>query len=310
MGRDQWPPGGDGARPKPGHAEPVAATPQNTSQHNPQDNRIEAFDESAARQLDNDIRALARHVHIALEALMVLVADAKANDIHTHLGFPSWTAYLADALDGQWRIERDKRGEVIRFLADQGMSTRAIARMTGMSKDTAARELAGIPLGPVVGLDGKTYPRPEAGVADATPDEEPDDEFLARMDAEHAARLETDPAERAVTIPATIPAAIEKLVELDAQIDRHEKDARRLQRIVFDRAFARLAQLPKGYERDVGEVGLYFRWMQTVVGWGLDDGQSIEEIADEMGVSVEMVEDYLDAPTSSTAEFIAKVCRL
>jgi hypothetical protein len=58
--RNLGPPGpvDDDARPKPGHAEPAAARPpQNIGQHNPRDNRIEAFDESAARQLDNDIRS-------------------------------------------------------------------------------------------------------------------------------------------------------------------------------------------------------------------------------------------------------------
>jgi hypothetical protein len=78
---------------------------------------IEMFNESTARELDGAIRAVARQVHLAREALVALVEAAKAQHIHEALGFPSWTAYIADALDGQWRVERDKRGEVVKFLA-------------------------------------------------------------------------------------------------------------------------------------------------------------------------------------------------
>ena len=111
-----------------------------------------------ARELDAEIRALARQAHIVLEALIALVNEAQASGIHVALGFPSWTAYLADALDGQWAVEKERRGEVVRYLGDQGMSVRAIAAVTGAGRGTVHRELAGVPLGQVMGLDGKTYP--------------------------------------------------------------------------------------------------------------------------------------------------------
>jgi hypothetical protein len=115
-----------------------------------------------ARQLDTSIRALAWQAHLVFEALYGLVEAAKSNNIHEVLGFPSWTAYLADALDGQWKVERDKRGEIIRYLAEQGMSQRAITAVTGVGKGTVYRELAGAPLGQLItGLDGKMYRRPE-----------------------------------------------------------------------------------------------------------------------------------------------------
>ncbi|MGY4650582.1 hypothetical protein [Mycobacterium sp. URHB0021] len=105
------------------------------------------------------------------------------------------------------------------------------------------------------------------------------------------------------------PELLEKLVKLDAKIDQHDEDVRRLERMRFAIAFAAVEKEPKGYARDAHYVGLYFRWMRTVIGWGLGEGHSIEEIADEMGVSVGMVEDYVAAPTSSNDEFIAAVCR-
>ena len=119
--------------------------------------------EELARDIDTAIRRLAKHAHIVIESLTMLVSEAKAGEIHKVLGFKSWTAYLADALDGQWHIERDKRGEAVRFLAAQGMSQRAIAKMTGASKTTVHRELADVVQMDhlITGLDGKNYPRSE-----------------------------------------------------------------------------------------------------------------------------------------------------
>jgi len=269
---------------------------------------ITMFDESAARQLDNDIRALARHVHIALEALMVLVAEAQANDIHTHLGFPSWTAYLADALDGQWRIERDKRGEIVQFLAGQGMSQRAISKITGIGKGTVYRELAGAPLGQVItGLDGKTYTRLELGAPSGAP-EESDDDFLARMAAE------ADERRRNGVTPLADPPDdqsdeewLARLVEIEKRIDQHDSNIRRLQRIKFDNLFTLLRMQPPGAIRDAREFGLWMRWHRIKAEWGLEDGLSIDQIADAMGASVPMVQDYLDSPTSNDREFFAKI---
>jgi Homeodomain-like domain len=120
--------------------------------------------EEYARELDSQIRQLAHHLHIAWEALQTLVLEARAANIHETLGYRSWTSYIVDALNGQWRVEKDKRGEVIRFLAEQGMSQRAIAATTGVGKSTVQRELSGAPMDQVIlicGLDGKCYPRPE-----------------------------------------------------------------------------------------------------------------------------------------------------
>jgi hypothetical protein len=131
---------------------------------------IQPYAEPEAQELDTQIRAIAKQAHIVLEALYALVEEARAGQIHLALGYPSWTAYIADALDGQWKLERDKRGEVMRYLAEQGMGTRAIARLTSVSKDTVSRELRGVPLGDAIGLDGKMYSRRQrAGVSPETP---------------------------------------------------------------------------------------------------------------------------------------------
>jgi hypothetical protein len=200
------------------------------------DNRIERYDETAARQLDADIRGLAGQAHIVIEALYALVDEAKAAEIHVALGFPSWPAYIADALDGQWKLERDKRGEVVRFLASQGMSQRAIAAVTGAGKGTIGRELAGAPLGQVItGLDGKTYPRPEPREDDG--EEESDEDFLARTQAEY---IERTPIIRAsIDIPPGVeePGARARRItrdidEIAAQYNQITTDVRQLERFL------------------------------------------------------------------------------
>jgi hypothetical protein len=263
---------------------------------------VAKFDESAARDLDEQIRALAKHAHVVIEALHALVAQAQANDIHLTLGYPSWTAYLADALDGQWKIEKDKRGEVVKFLASQGMSQRAISKLAGISKGTVYRELTEVPqLGQVIGLDGKTYTRlpgrdevPQLG-------QETDEEWMARKLVESEASRNAD-GRRTLTIPATIEGA-------DALLTQLFEDERRIHRIMFRQAFAALETQPAGYQKDVLWVGLQLRWMRTNVEWFIDDGLSIEKIAETMGTSVAMVEDYLDVDgeMSSDADYFKHV---
>jgi hypothetical protein len=124
-----------------------------------------------AHELDSQIRQLARHAHVVLDALRALVDEAKATNIHDALGYPSWTAYLADALDGQWKslADHDKRAEAMQFLAEQGMSQRAIAKVTGTSKTTVQRELEGSRWSSldhlITGLDGKTYKHADPAAA-------------------------------------------------------------------------------------------------------------------------------------------------
>lgn len=104
-----------------------------------------ADSEEYARDLDSQIRAIAYQIHVAWEALDALVKEAKTANVHEALGFPSWTAYLADALDGQWKLERDKRGEAIRFLTEQGVSTRAVSGSPGPAKAPSTARFRGAP---------------------------------------------------------------------------------------------------------------------------------------------------------------------
>lgn len=252
-----------------------------------------------ARELDSQIRQLAHHAHVVIEALYALVAQAKATNIHVTLGFPSWPAYVADALDGQWKITKDKRGEVVRFLAAQGMSQRAISRITGVGKGTVGRELAGAPLGQVIGLDGKTYTRPEPQVPhDGPPDDESDEEFLARLRAEGEAR---NAGRRVIRIPDTVE-------ELRQSAERITAEQRRVVRIMFDMAFAAVEKLPTTAAKNAWRFGLQLNWLQTNTVWCLDDGLAIEDIAERSGASVSLVEEWLDDYHSgSTADYVTRI---
>lgn len=145
---------------------------------------------SDARRLTERIRLVAVTVSDNLDKLKSLVLEAREGNAHIALGYPSWTAYLADVL-GQTplRLERDVRQELVAELSAQGMSTRAIAPIVGAARNTVMADLRQVaqfePPAPVAadpftgevidavtevtethtvktvtGLDGKTYSTP------------------------------------------------------------------------------------------------------------------------------------------------------
>jgi hypothetical protein len=104
---------------------------------------VEPMNREDAEKLDGRIRRMAGDTKGKLDTLGALVADAKAGRIHEVLdGYPSWTAYVADALgelcSGQGI---QTRRELVAYLYDIGMSERAIAAATGASKTTVHRDL-------------------------------------------------------------------------------------------------------------------------------------------------------------------------
>lgn len=128
---------------------------------------VAPLDITAAGLLDGRIRRMAGTIRESWNTLVALVDMAKAGDIHVALGFPSWTAYLADALGGQLDLGTDTRRAVVELLAGEGMSQRAIAQAVGVSQKTVDRDLDHVSQidspaepAPVTGLDGKTYSPP------------------------------------------------------------------------------------------------------------------------------------------------------
>ena len=224
-----------------------------------------------AQQLTKRIRQ-----HVA--DLSDLVIEAFDGKIWQPMGYDSWDAYCRAEFETAYiRLPREERIITVAHMKDSGMSNRAIASALGVDEGTVRNDL-----------------RPTAENSAPDTDGESDDDFVARL------RAESDALKRnGFRIPATIE-------EADVVATKLVDDMRRLERLRFEIAFAAVANLPKGYVRDVREVGLYFRWMRTLAAWGVDDGLSIEQVADAMGTSVEMVEDYLSAPTGSNDVWFAE----
>lgn len=196
--------------------------------------------EADARELDTKIRLMAGQLVSDWAKLRTLVEQAQTGQIHAALGYPSWTAYVAD-VGGQLKVTRDIRPEVVELLASAGMSQRAIAAVTGVSQATVSRDLSGdsdespdadnnrdpAPAPPTTGMDGKTYPKRKVSHAaqplTAT--------FRRRLEASRAAVIKlhriaeadtfdpTSLAEDAEAIRMKIDAAISALTEVRARLE-------------------------------------------------------------------------------------------
>lgn len=98
-----------------------------------------------AQRLTQRIKLTASGVRDSLFKLRNLVDEAKHSNVWQVLGYQSWTAYLADTLaDEPMRLGRDERQELVGYLSGEGLSTRAIAPIVGVSKDTVQRDVAGV----------------------------------------------------------------------------------------------------------------------------------------------------------------------
>jgi hypothetical protein len=105
------------------------------------DAEVVSVSRAEAERLDKRIRLLTEAVNNNLVKLYELVELAKVGEIHVVLGFPSWTAYIADVFGGQVRLDREQRRELVGYLSGEGMSTRAIAETVDVSKNTVTSDL-------------------------------------------------------------------------------------------------------------------------------------------------------------------------
>lgn len=133
----------------------------------------EILEVAEAKRLDQKIRLLAGSISESLTKLQGLVEQARAGDIHVALGYPSWTAYVADALKVEVRIGRVQRRELVSWLSGEGMSQRAIADVVGVDQKTVSNDLR----------SGEEFSSPDEGVAYFDTEEE----NVARLAREHTA---------------------------------------------------------------------------------------------------------------------------
>lgn len=152
---------------------------------------VDLMDADAARRLTERLRIAASNYTEAKAKVLQLVDEAKAGGAHIALGYKSWTAYLSDVLsDEPLRLARDERRELVTRLADEGMSTRAIAPIVGASAETVRRDLdeptaTNVAVGPVVrtttGLDGRERTTVVAGQVKAANRKALPDTFFRRL---------------------------------------------------------------------------------------------------------------------------------
>lgn len=160
-----------------------------------------------AEWVTNRIRNAVTSLRVGFDELEAAVIAAKTGSAHVALGYASWTAYLSDVLGREpLRLDATERRELVAYLSGQGMSTRAIAPIVGVSHKTVAQdvqvspevtpaqsvdtetgeitepttggEVAAEPTEPtaplapspvVTGLDGKAYSKPPVRPASAKP---------------------------------------------------------------------------------------------------------------------------------------------
>ncbi len=141
---------------------------------------VEPLNRDDAERLDKRMRLLVGTITDNMAKLYELVERAKRGNVHATLGFPSWTAYIADVFTVQVRLEPGQRRELVGYLSGEGMSDRVIADVIGVSDTTVLRDRHAsheAPDEPITSRNGKTCkrkPRP------ADPKQEP----LTREEAE------------------------------------------------------------------------------------------------------------------------------
>lgn len=203
---------------------------------------IVPLDDAKAKMLDNRIKTCVENIGDRLTVLHKLLDEAQQGQVHLTMGFPSWTAYLADRVGNRWQVGGDERREMAQLLADRGMSVRAIASITGSSKSTVARVLDEVSQGGApdsdstvpqwdssssvdekkgMGLDGKERRKPKPR---KKPEPKPDE----------SAPADAAPAARAVQVPTAVRTLTQTLKGATDELTALTYDKR------WDKALARL----------------------------------------------------------------------
>lgn len=140
-----------------------------------------------AQRLDQRLKLTIESIDNSLFKLRNLLDEAKTSNSWSVLGFPSWTAYFVSLFEGRTtQLPADQRREITGYLAEEGLSSRAIAPVVGVSDRMVRKDLAsggnqvptsleddvveaieeteeptageaGVPARHVTGMDGKQY---------------------------------------------------------------------------------------------------------------------------------------------------------
>jgi hypothetical protein len=147
-----------------------------------------------AHRLDKSMRLLVGSISDSFARLLVVMEEAKRGNVHETLGFPSWTAYVADVFNVQIRLEPEQRRELVGYLSGEGMSQRAIAPIVGVDQKTVSNDLRSREENSspekITGLDNKTYPASKPKNAEPVADEPDDDPEPPEEDGPNLKALE------------------------------------------------------------------------------------------------------------------------
>jgi Trp operon repressor len=148
-----------------------------------------------ARALDKKVRAASDRVIKNLDdaanswqKLVELLEQAVLEDVHTLLGYATWTAYFKDAVRLTFN-DRAERKSLVLLMSDKGMSTRVIADILGISNATVSRDGSGVTAvtaDNVVGIDGKKYPKKPAPEPEPEPPLDVDEVPIPEPESEPA----------------------------------------------------------------------------------------------------------------------------
>lgn len=108
-------------------------------------NEIELFRTDVPEQCTPEqARDLTDRIKFSLDGMWELVRAAYISRAWAALGYLTWDEYCTREFGtSHIRLPREERGEVIGSLRDSGLSLRAIAAATGLSRGTVGNELAG-----------------------------------------------------------------------------------------------------------------------------------------------------------------------
>ncbi len=96
---------------------------------------VEVLDAARARDLTDRIK-------VAVEATWQLIAEAYTARAWAALGYSSWDDYCTREFgNARLRLPREDRQEAVASLRESGLSVRAIAAATGVSKNTVKTDL-------------------------------------------------------------------------------------------------------------------------------------------------------------------------
>lgn len=110
-------------------------------------------------------RALTDRIKVAVEGTWELIKQAYSTGAWAALGYGSWDDYCTREFGtSRLRLPREERQEVVASLRDSGLSIRAIASVTGDSRETVRRVIAP--------PDTNVSPLPDRAVDDDLSDDE------------------------------------------------------------------------------------------------------------------------------------------